>query len=236
MRALVLQHIACEPPGVFEDVLRERAVEIVRVELDEGDRLPDRRGFDVILAMGGPMSVNDDESLPWLTAEKALIAEAVRDGTAFWGTCLGVQLLAAALGARVYPGERPEVGLMTVRLTPEALEDPIFEGAPKELTALQWHGDTFDLPEGAVRLAGSVEYPNQAFRWGSRAYGIQFHIEVSVEMAREWATVPAYSDYLDRVLGPGSLPKLVGELESEAPAIRANGRRIFERFLDLSVS
>ena len=236
MRALVLQHIACEPPGVFEDVLRERGAEIVRVELDEGQQLPDRHGFDVILAMGGPMSVNDDETLPWLTAEKKLIAESVRDGTPFWGTCLGVQLLAAALGAKVYPGERPEVGLMTVRLTPEALQDPIFEGAPEELTALQWHGDTFDLPEGAVRLAGSVGYPNQAFRWGSRAYGIQFHIEVSVEMAQEWAGVPAYSDYLDRVLGPGALPKLVGELQVEAPKMLSNGRRIFERFLDRSVA
>jgi GMP synthase-like glutamine amidotransferase len=125
---------------------------------------------------------------------------------------------------------------MTVRLTPEALEDPIFEGAPQELTALQWHGDTFDLPDGAVRLAGSVEYPNQAFRWGSRAYGIQFHIEVSVEMAQEWAGVPAYSEYLDRVLGPGALPKLVGELQVEAPTMLSNGRRIFERFLDRSVA
>lgn len=206
----------------------------MRVELDEGQTMPDRHGFGVILAMGGPMSVNDDASLPWLRAEKRLIAEAVRDGTAFWGTCLGVQLLAAALGARVYPGERPEVGLMTVRLTAEALADPIFQGVPEELAALQWHGDTFDLPEGAVRLAGSLEYPNQAFRWGSKAYGIQFHIEVSAEMALEWATVPAYSEYLDRVMGPGALPKLVEELEVEAPAIRSNGRRIFERFLDLA--
>jgi GMP synthase (glutamine-hydrolysing) len=236
MRALVLQHIACEPPGVFEDVLRERGAEIVRIELDEGDVLPDRRGFDVILAMGGPMSVNDDETLPWLTGEKALIAEAVRDGVPFWGTCLGVQLLAAALGGRVYPGERPEVGLMTVRLTPEATADPVFDGVPEELTALQWHADTFDLPDGAVRLAGSVEYPNQAFRWGARAYGIQFHVEVSAEMAMDWAAVPAYSEYLERVLGPGALPKLVGELETEAPEIRSKGRRMFERFLDLSTS
>jgi GMP synthase (glutamine-hydrolysing) len=180
------------------------------------------------------MSVNDDESLPWLTKEKRLIAEAVRAGVPFWGACLGVQLLAAALGARVYPGPDPEVGLMTVTLTPEALEDPIFEGVPAELPALQWHGDTFDLPEGAVRLAGSDGYVNQAFRWGSRAYGIQFHVEVSAEMAAEWAEVPAYSEYLDRVLGPGALPKLVEQLNAEGPAIRSNGRRMFERWLDLA--
>ncbi len=236
MRALVLQHIACEPPGVFEDVLREKGAELHRVELDEGDALPDRRGFDAIVAMGGPMSVNDDAELPWLTQEKRLIAEAVRAGVPFWGTCLGVQLLAAALGARVYPGSTPEVGLMTVTFTEEAQADPVFRGVPRELLTLQWHGDTFDLPEGATRLAGSVEYPNQAFRWGESAYGVQFHVEVSAEMAAAWAEVPAYSEYLDRVLGPGSLDKLVGDLGAKEAEIRSQGRRMFERWLDRFVS
>src|SRR5207344_3366227 len=99
MDVLVLQHIACEPPGEFEDVLRERGARITRVELDEGEPLPDWQGFDAIVAMGGPMSVNDDDSLPWLTAEKRLVGEAVRAGVPYWGACLGVQLLAAALGA-----------------------------------------------------------------------------------------------------------------------------------------
>ena len=101
MRVLVLQHIACEPPGVYEDVLLERGASIHRVELDEGESLPDWRGFDAIVAMGGPMSVNDEDALPWLAAEKRAIGEAVRAGTPFWGVCLGVQLLAASLGARV---------------------------------------------------------------------------------------------------------------------------------------
>ena len=121
---------------------------------------------------------------------------------------------------------------MTVTLTPEALGDPVFEGVPAELPALQWHGDTFDLPEGAVRLAGSKEYANQAFRWGSSAYGIQFHVEVSAEMAMDWAQVPAYSEYLDRVLGPDALPKLVEKLRTDGPMIRSNGRGMFERWLD----
>ena len=106
MRTLILQHIACEPPGVFEDVLDERGAELHRVELDEGEPLPDWRGFDAIVAMGGPMSATDDAELPWLGDEKTLIGEAVRAGVPFWGVCLGVQLLAASLGARVYPGPR----------------------------------------------------------------------------------------------------------------------------------
>jgi GMP synthase (glutamine-hydrolysing) len=114
MHVLVLQHIACEPPGVFEDVLRDRGADLHRVELDEGEPLPDWRTFDAIVAMGGPMSANDDEALPWLTAEKQLIAEAVQADKPFWGVCLGVQLLAASLGARVYAGAAPEVGILPV--------------------------------------------------------------------------------------------------------------------------
>jgi GMP synthase-like glutamine amidotransferase len=114
---LVLQHIACEPPGVYEDVLNERGATIQRVELDEGEPLPDWRAFDAIIAMGGPMGALDEVDHPWLADEKRLIGDAVRSGLPFWGVCLGVQLLAASLGARVYPGSAPEVGLLPVRLT-----------------------------------------------------------------------------------------------------------------------
>jgi GMP synthase (glutamine-hydrolysing) len=233
MRALVLQHIECEPPGVYEDVLVERGVEIERVELDRGEPLPPWRDVDAVIAMGGPMSVNDDADHPWLTDEKRAIAEAVRAGVPFWGVCLGVQLLAASLGARVYPGPQSEVGLMPVTLSEEALADPVFAGLPREVLTLQWHGDTFDLPEGAVALAGSPVCPNQAFRWGERAYGVQFHLEVSTEMAKEWAAVPEYEESLERVKGPGALPRLIGELEEAAEGMRTRGRTLFERWLDL---
>jgi GMP synthase (glutamine-hydrolysing) len=105
MQVLVLQHIACEPPGVYEDVLRERGANIHRVELDEHDPLPDWKRFDAIIAMGGPMSVNGDAKLPWLRDEKALINEAVRAGVPFFGACLGAQLLAASLGGIVSQGK-----------------------------------------------------------------------------------------------------------------------------------
>ena len=231
MRALVLQHIACEPPGVFEDVLDERAVQLHRVELDEGDALPDWREFDAIVAMGGPMSVNDDATFPWLTEEKRAIGDAVRAGTPYWGVCLGVQLLAASLGARVYPGPEPEVGLLPVSMTGEARSDPVFADAPHELLTLQWHGDTFDLPEGAVRLAGSHAYPNQAFRF-ERAYGVQFHLEVSAEMAREWAEVPEYVASLERTLGSDGAPDFLTAIEAGADEMRTAGRSLFERWLD----
>jgi GMP synthase-like glutamine amidotransferase len=235
MDVLVLQHIACEPPGVYEDVLREREASLHRVELDEGEPIPDWRRFDAIVAMGGPMSANDENELPWLVDEKRTIGDAVRAGTPFWGACLGVQLLAASLGARVYAGPRPEVGVMPVTLTAEAIADPVFASLPGELLSLQWHGDTFDLPEGAVRLATSPAYPNQAFRYGDGAYGVQFHLEVSAAMAREWADVPEYEEYAERVLGPGSLPGLISAMEKQAESIRDSGRLLFERWLDSCV-
>jgi GMP synthase-like glutamine amidotransferase len=230
---LVLQHISCEPPGAFSEVLRERGAEVVSVELDEGEPLPDWRDFDRIIAMGGPMSVNDDDRLPWLAGEKRFINEAVRAGKSFWGTCLGSQLLAASLGGRVYAGSRPEVGMLPVWLTPEGKQDPLFRDLPGELTTFQWHGDTFDLPTGAVLLASSPLYPNQAFRWGERAYAVQFHIEVSAGMAREWGEVPEYRASLEKTLGPGALERMVAELEREESVMARMARTLFERWLDL---
>ena len=232
MDVLVLQHIACEPPGVYEDVLNERGATIQRVELDEGEPLPDWRAFDAIIAMGGPMGALDEVDHPWLVDEKRLIGDAVRSGLPFWGVCLGVQLLAASLGARVYPGSAPEVGLLPVTLTDEALADPVFAGMPRELLSLQWHGDTFDLPDGAALMAGSPAYPNQAFRFGTAAYGVQFHLEVSPALAREWADVPAYAESLERVLGPGALDRLLAELEASSDGVLSDGRRLFERWLE----
>ena len=220
MDVLVLQHIACEPPGVFEDVLRERDAGLRRVELDEGEPLPDWRDFDAIVAMGGPMSVNDETELPWLVEEKQLVGEAVRAGKPYWGVCLGVQLLAASLGARVYPGPEPEVGLLPIDLTDEGRADPVFGALETDLVTLQWHGDTFDLPDGAVRLASSPAYVNQAFRF-ERAYGVQFHLEVSGEMAREWAAVPEYVSSLERTLGADGAPAFLTAIEEQADEMRA---------------
>jgi GMP synthase-like glutamine amidotransferase len=236
LRVAVLQHIACEPPGAYEDVMRERNASIIRVEMDEHETLPDPGSFDAIVAMGGPMSVNDDATLPWLAEEKRFIERSVRSGRPYFGACLGVQLLAASLGGRVYPGPRPEVGLLPVVLTDEALIDPVFDGLPKEFVTLQWHGDTFDLPAGGIRLAGSSQYPNQAFKYGTVAYGVQFHLEVSPAMAAEWGLVPEYGAYLDRVLGPGSLDPLLERVAEESTTMMDRGHAMFERWFDLAES
>ena len=233
MQVLVLQHIACEPPGVFEDVLAERAHELVRVELDEGEPLP-AGTWEAIVAMGGPMSVNDEGEHPWLAGEKAAIASHVRAGRPFWGSCLGAQLLASALGARVYAGPAPEVGVLAVELTAAGLDDPVLGVLPAAVDTLQWHGDTFDLPEGAVLLASSPAYPHQAFRVGRAAYAVQFHVEVTEAMGEEWAGVPAYAEYADRVLGPGGSDRLLAEFRLSSPLMQQHARDLFERWCDLA--
>ena len=234
-KTLVLQHIACEPPGVYEDVLLERGASIERIELDEGQPLPAHRDFDAVIAMGGPMSINDEARLPWLADEKRFVAEVVRAEIPFWGVCLGVQLLASSLGARVYPGPEPEVGLLPVELTAEGRDDPVFAELPDDVVTLQWHGDTFDLPQGGIRLAGSPAYPNQAFRFGN-AYGVQFHLEVTPEMAREWAQVPEYAASLEQTLGPDRAASFLAGIEAGAGEMLQHGRALFERWLDRVVS
>ena len=232
-RLLALQHIECEPPAAYEDELRARGLELARVELDEGDDLPDWRGFEAIVVMGGPMGAYDERDHPWLTAEKRLLREAVAADVPVWGVCLGAQLLASALGARVYAGEKPEVGVLPVNLTPAASYDPVFANAPDSFPTLQWHRDAFELPPGATLLASSRIYPNQAFRVG-RSYGLQFHLEVSLELATAWGDVPAYARSLEDTLGPGALDRLIAEIAEEAPAMVALARSLFGRWLELA--
>jgi len=234
MRVLVLQHIACEHPGVFSEVMGERGDEQVAVEVDEGEPLPDWREFDALLAMGGPMGVGDDAEHPWLAPERELVREAVQAGRPFLGICLGVQLLAAALGARVYAAERPEVGMLDVELTPEGRDDRLFAGLGDRFVSLQWHGDTFDLPADAVRLARSPLIANQAFRAGERAYGVQFHLEVTGEMAVEWGGVPAYRRSLAETLGEEAGAAFIADVERRAGELHPPARRLFANWLELA--
>jgi GMP synthase (glutamine-hydrolysing) len=231
-RFLALQHIACEPPGAFEDELRQWGAMLDRIEIDAGEPLPDHHhDLAGIIVMGGPMGAHDDERFPWLTAEKRFIAHAVADDVPVWGVCLGAQLLAASLGANVHPGPEPEVGILPVQRTPAGAEDPVFSVVPERFRALQWHGDTFSLPPAASLLARSEAYEQQAFRVG-RAYGLQFHVEVGVPLAGEWGAVPAYAASLEGILGPGALPALLEEIGQCEREMTELARRLFAAWLE----
>ncbi len=227
---LVLQHAGCEPPGVYEDELLARRIAFTRVCLDAGEELPDWRAYAGIIAMGGAMSVNDEAGHPWLVPEKRLIAEAVSAGTPFWGVCLGAQLLAAGLGARVSRGERAELGVLPVQLTAEAAGDPVFAVAPSSFQTLQWHGETYELPGGAVQLARSRDYEQQAFVHG-RAYALQFHLEVDTALAQRWMREPAFVEELRELRGEGAPSALLAEVDAAERHTVSLARELFARWL-----
>lgn len=184
---VVIQHVAHEGPGAVAAAVTDTGAALSVVRVDEGEPVPapdavvDMAG---LVVLGGPMGVHDD--LPWLAGERALLARAVCDGLPVLGVCLGAQQIALALGAEVYTGPSPECGVGEVHLSTDALEDPVFGPAPSPLPCVHWHSDTFTLPPGAVRLARSEAYENQAFRVGERAYGLQFHVEVTAALAAHW--------------------------------------------------
>jgi GMP synthase-like glutamine amidotransferase len=187
---LVVQHVAPEPAFAIVDALVGAGVDIDTRQVSAGDRIPrDSSGFDGLVIMGGPMSAGSDPGFPTRAEEIALITDAVRREIPTLGVCLGAQLLAVAGGGSVYPGPSGlEVGWGPVDLAAECAEDRLFAGLPKTLTVMHWHGDTFDLPEGAVRLFGNSNYPNQGFRLGRSGWGVQFHLEVTAAAVEGFLT------------------------------------------------
>ena len=231
-RATVLQHIRCEPPGIYAEMLAHRGIAIDVVELDEGDDLPGWRAVDLVLAMGGPMSVHDEAEHPWLAEEKQWITAAVLAGVPYLGVCLGAQLLATSLGAPVQTGQTPEVGVLPVAATAAANGDPVLGELGGQFPALQWHGDTFGIPAGAVHLARSEAYPHQAFRFGETAYAVQFHIEVTSAMLAEWRHVPAYQKSAEAVLGGSGFEILAARFAAAQASMARSASLMFAGWLD----
>jgi len=213
MSVLILKNIATEGPGTIESFLRENGISSYVVDLSS-EPLPSAEEFDTLLMLGGPMSVNDEAQYPYLTGEMSLAEKFMRSGRKVLGICLGAQLMAKALGARVYAGREKEIGWYNIDLADSGTDDKlmhVLSGGKTSFRVFHWHGETFDIPEGAERLAGSALFPNQAFRFGRNAYAFQFHMEVTREMIYDWLrnepvdmetvrrdTEACYSDYADR--------------------------------------
>lgn len=179
-RCLVVQHLEPEGPYRIADALQSEGVDVATCAVFASDALPaDLTGYDALVVMGGPMSATDDTGFPSRRAELRLLQEAVERGLPTLGVCLGAQLLAAACGGRVHRGTAgAEIGWLPVTFSSAARDDALFAGTGSGVVVLHWHGDTFDLPPGATHLARSERYLNQAFRLGSCAWGLQFHLEV----------------------------------------------------------
>jgi GMP synthase-like glutamine amidotransferase len=176
VRILCLQHVSFEGPGAIGDWAVARGHEFQIAEAWRAP-MPALESLDMLIVMGGPMGVHDETVLPWLRGEKALIRSAIDAGRRVVGICLGAQLMADVLGARVYRNEHREIGWLPVDLTAAAKSTGLFEGLPDRPVVFQWHGDTFDLPAGAIRLASSGGCRTQAFLAGRRALALQFHFE-----------------------------------------------------------
>lgn len=195
MSVLICKNISAEGPGTIEDFLRIKKIPYTIVDLSKGEDIPDTEGFDTLLMMGGPMSVNEDDIYPYIKKEEELVRDFIAQDKRILGVCLGAQIMAKALGSRVYRGEQKEIGWYDIELTSDGISDQLMRKLAvhphvgdlwKRFKVFHWHGETFDIPEGAVRLAGSELFPNQAFRYGSKAYAFQFHIEVTKEMIYDW--------------------------------------------------
>lgn len=186
----VVQHIEAEGPGRIGTILRARGVSLEVTRVDLGERVPaDLGGASGLVVMGGPMGVYEMDAYPHLRDEQRLLERALRAGIPVLGVCLGAQLLAATLGARVAPGPAKEIGWLPVTLRETARDDALFGGVPRSFTALHWHGDVFDLPSGAVPLASSALTEHQAFRSGDAAYGLLFHLEATTAQVETMARV-----------------------------------------------
>jgi GMP synthase-like glutamine amidotransferase len=186
MNLLIVKHVDIEGPGLIEDCLRQEKIPYQVLSLESGLHLPKLDNLTHIVFLGGPMNVYEEDRYPFLIEEDLFIKEAIQRGKSILGICLGAQLIAKALGAKVFKASVKEIGWYDISLTRIGSIDPFFSHLPRTFSVFQWHGDTFEIPHGAILIATSSVVPHQAFRYGDNAYGLQFHLEVTQDIIREW--------------------------------------------------
>lgn len=227
-KVLIIRHVPHESAGTIESFLTDHKLNFEYLNPYDGIQVPHAlKAHDALIVMGGPMNVDETREYPFLADEVKLIQDCIQAKKPVIGVCLGAQLMAKALGSKVFKGPRKEIGWYPIELSTEAAKDPVFNRANKTETVLHWHGDTFDLPKGATLLASSKIYPNQLFKYGSKAYAFQFHIEVTAPMVRDWmkensSDLAGTQSYLD--------PKsITDKLDQKAESLSALAFPIYEK-------
>lgn len=181
MKALILKHIDYENPGCIQKFLKHKKVEFKIINVWQKGKFPDIKDFDILIIMGGPMSVHDINEFKGLIKEKEYIKGVIEKGKKVLGICLGAQLLAENFGAKIYKNKFKEIGWYPVKLTEDAKRHYFFNDIPNKFLTFHWHNDTFSLPKGSIRIAASEACENQGFALGKNIIGLQFHPEVTEE-------------------------------------------------------
>jgi GMP synthase (glutamine-hydrolysing) len=223
--SIAIRHVAFEDAGTLEGVLQERGIALNFLEAGVDDLSP-AKDADLLVVLGGPIGIYEFDRYPFLKHELSTIEAAVNKGVPVIGICLGCQALAAVLAARVYPGKQKELGWDEMTLTEEGRGSPLaaIEGVP----VLNWHGDTFDLPAGATRLASSAITPNQAFIYGPKVLALQFHVELPARDLEKWLI----GHTLELTTSKVDLAKMRADTARYAPAANAASKRLFNDWLD----
>ncbi len=223
--AIAIRHVAFEDAGTLEPVLNERDIDLHYLEAGVDDLNP-AKNADLLVVLGGPIGVYEVERYPFLKHELSVIQATVKKGVPVIGICLGCQALAAVLAARVYPNRAKELGWDQMALTKEGKASPL--GAIDGVPVLNWHGDTFDLPLGATRLASTEITPNQAFTYGPKVLALQFHVELPERDLERWLI----GHTLELATSKIDLGKMRADTARFAPAANEASRRVFNDWLD----
>ena len=233
-RILVFQHVAAEPLGTLDPLIRARGHRIRFVNFDrEPDAQPSVDRYRGLVVLGGPMNVDEQARHPHLRTELLAIERMLAQGKPVLGICLGAQLLAHALGARIERTPVPEIGWYPLRTTAAGRDDPVLAPLGEESQVFQWHGRRFDIPDGAAHLAGSAQCAQQAFRHGDNAYGFQFHLEMDEPLVERWLANPAYRDELAASGLPHDAHAIRAQTRHHIVGMQRRADAVFNAFLDL---
>jgi GMP synthase-like glutamine amidotransferase len=228
-KVLMLKHISIEGGGTIEDYLISNKWEIDRRELQDGDAVPSRLGYDAIIILGGPMNVYEEDKYPFLKDEDKLIKEAIKKDIPTLGICLGAQLIAKAAGAKVTKNKVKEIGWYKVNLTDAGKNDHVFRGISDSFDVFQWHGDTFGIPENGTLLATAELCTNQALKVGKNIYGLQFHVEVTEDMIYKW--IDSYDEELESLKGIIDVEKIRRDTKAKFSSYKDRALTFCKTFL-----
>lgn len=229
-KALIFQNAEGEGPGILVDFLKRRGWDWKIISLNREETIPeDWREHSLIIVMGGVMNVYEESAYPFLKEETLIIKEGFQIKLPILGFCLGAQLMAKALGAKVMKGAQKEIGWYNVSLTEQGKKDTLLSSFPNEVFVFQWHGDTFELPDGAVRLFSSENYLNQAMRIGDINYGFQFHLEITRGMIDEWIKING--EEIEALGGKDLIDEIMKEANSNLTKLHSHAKSFINRYL-----